>query len=57
MMGKLNRKIKRIENEMYIRADSLIEHIHKYRNEYKNKLVMYKEKFKKYFSFLSIYIN
>ena len=55
IMDELNHKIESIEFEMDIRVESLIEDIHKYRDEYKNKLVIYKEKFIKYFCFLSLH--
>jgi hypothetical protein len=54
-MDELNHKIECIEFEMDIRIESLIDNLHKYRDDYKNKLFMYKEKFKKYFCFLSLH--
>jgi hypothetical protein len=54
-MDELNHKLESIEFEMDIRIESLIEDILKYRDEYKNKLFMYKEKFKKYFCFLNLH--
>jgi hypothetical protein len=50
-MDELNHKLECIENEMDIRVESLIADIHKYREEYKNILVTFKEKFIKYFCF------
>jgi hypothetical protein len=55
-MDELNQKIENIEFEMDIRVESLIADIHKYRDKYKHKLDIYKEKFKKYFVIL-VFIN
>ena len=47
-IDEFNLKIERIENEMDIRVESLIESIHKYREECKIKLETVKEEFQKY---------
>ena len=46
-IDEFNLKIERIENEMDIRVESLIESIHKYREECKIKLETVKEEFQK----------
>jgi hypothetical protein len=48
-MDELNHKIESIQFEMDIRVESLIIDIHKYLDEYKNRLDIYKEKFKSIF--------
>ncbi len=56
ILDELNHKIECIENEMDIRIESLIDNLHKYREEYKNKLVIFKEKLKKYFCFICLHL-
>ena len=46
LVGELNSKVENIENEMDIRVESLIASIHKYRDECKNKLDLFKEEIK-----------
>jgi hypothetical protein len=46
-LNELNTKILIVENEMDIRVESLVSEIHKYREEFKQKLDRYKTNIEK----------